>query len=334
MNPITNAKIVSVDTDPAVYHRTKGGARGQPDCIMSNSEIKRFADCPQKWLLGGCDHDDTDATRWGNLVDCLFLTPAHFKERYVVSPEKYPDKKTGELKDWNLKANFCKAWKKEQGDKICIKPKEAAGANEAVTRLCGDPEIRSLMTMCARQVMVVGEYKDAATGLVVPMKGLLDIVPNAKFDFYGRCLADLKTTERAKTSGWAKKVFGWGLYIQAALYLDLYTAATGEDRSDFLHVISESTPPYEPNTVLLTSGSDMDFVEIGREYYVNALQFYCRCLKDGRWPGYAEMSECIHGWAVVRPEAWMIGGGLVMPAAAEPDEDADEPKLDKNDIMP
>jgi hypothetical protein len=340
MNPITNAKIVSVDTDPGVYHRTRGGDRGKPDFIMSNSEIKRFAECPQKWLLGGGEHDDTDATQWGTLVDCMALTMPAFDSRYAVCPATYRDAKTGEDKPWNWNSNVCKAWRDQQGERETIKPDMTEGAALAVKRLYDDPDIGLVLRNSQKQFFILGEYREADTGLVVPLKGLLDIVPNVKLDFYGKCLADLKTTEKAGCRGWPRKVFLWGLHIQAALYLDLYVAATGEDRSDFLHVISESDPPYEPNKVLLTSGSDMDFVEIGREAYLNALKFYCRCLKGGHWPGYAEMSDQrIHGWAVVQPEPWMIGG-VALPAesqAAGPDFDADgetETKLDKDDIMP
>jgi hypothetical protein len=334
-NPITNAKIVSVDTDPGVYHRTKGGFRGTPDCILSNTQIKRILECANKWLIGGSDHDDTDATRWGSLVDCMGLTMPMFNSRYAISPATYRDAKTGEEKAWNWNANVCKAWREQQGDREVIKPDMAEGAALAVKRLYDDPEICKVLRNSQKQVFIVGEYHDASTGLVVPLKGLLDIVPDVELDFYGKCLADLKTTEKAGCRGWPRKVFLWGLHIQAALYLDLYTAATGEDRTDFLHVISESEPPYEPNRVLLTSGSDMDFVELGRSAYLAALKFYARCLKEDHWPGYAEMSDQrIHGWAVVQPEAWMIGGGAVIPQPEEPEEDGDKPQLDNNDIMP
>jgi hypothetical protein len=130
-------------------------------------------------------------------------------------------------------------------------------------------------------------------------------------------------------------VFFWGLHVQAALYLDLYTRATGEDRTDFLHAISESEPPYEPGRALLTAGSQFDFVEEGRRVYVDALRFYCRCVKSGKWPGYADMAEnSIHGWPICQPEAWMIGGGPAMPPEVQTEDEDDEPTMDKNDIMP
>ena len=48
---LSNGKIVRVNTDPGVYHRT-AGRRGDPNFIMSRSELTDFAACPHRWLAG------------------------------------------------------------------------------------------------------------------------------------------------------------------------------------------------------------------------------------------------------------------------------------------
>jgi len=120
---------------------------------------------------------------------------------------------------------------------------------------------------------------------------------------YGDSIADLKTCRSANAGSWPKVVFEDGLHVQAACYIDLHNAVTGEERNTFRHVLLENIPPFEPARRMLSA----EFLEMGRATYIHALRFYCQCLKDQKWPGYDEMaSECINGWALTQPKAWMV----------------------------
>jgi hypothetical protein len=301
-NPFTNALIVKVNADQGEYHRSTGGNRGQPDFIMSRSALMDFYECPSRWIKG-YQTKSTDATEWGTLIDCLALSPKEFATRFAIEPALYPDAKTGEKKPWNNNANFCKDWNKAQGSKEIISAKDMALSDLAITSLFSDPKIKALIKCSARQALVMGEYHDKATGLVVPVKALLDLAPDQDDAEYGDCLADLKTCRHAGAGGWPKVVFEDQLHVQAAFYIDLHNAATLGERNTFRHILLENVPPFEPARRLLSA----EFLEMGRATYIHALRFYCQCLKDQRWPGYDEMAtECINGWALVQPKAWMV----------------------------
>lgn len=328
-NPFTNARIVSVNTDPKEYHDITGAIRGNRNYVQSNTSLKLMAECQRKWILGAQAEKTSDATDWGIGVHCLTLTPEYAEERIAVTPETYPDTKTGEPKPWTFNANFCKDWKARNLDKLIVKPDELAGMKAAVRRLMEDDPIAQLINSAQTEVFVQAEYFDHDTVITVPIKGLIDLVPNKDEPFFGRCLADVKTLRNGKPSFWQREVFQRGYHIQAALYLWLYTAATGEDRTDFLHVLSENVPPYEPGRRLLTN----EYLEMGRRFIKGALRHYCQCLTTGIWPDYDYNTQNIRGWTLTEPEAWMIGREPeYLPIGAEPS--TTEPTSDPNDLMP
>src|SRR5437868_1489880 len=112
MNPLHNATIVSVDTDPAIYLRNE--KRGAREFVMSRSELAEFNHCPARWIAGFKKKDDTDALAWGSIIDCLMTaTPGTFSRRYAVCPETYTNKK-GEVKPWNNNADACQEWNETQ----------------------------------------------------------------------------------------------------------------------------------------------------------------------------------------------------------------------------
>jgi hypothetical protein len=305
---IKNAKIVSTDTDPVVYHKTTGGGRGDPDHIMSSSQLRAFSESPSKWLAGANlpDDEDTESTFWGSLMDCLVTQPEAFEKRYAVTPETYPDAKTGEPKAWNWNANVCKEWRDKQGDKEVIKPDKEEQANEALTRLRNDTRLAEFIDASKTQVFVMGEWHDES-GVVIPIKGLIDFVPAVTHPLFGKCLGDLKTGRCGAPGAWKKVCFSRGYHIQAALYLDLYCAATGEDRCDFRHVVQESMPPYEPGRRYMSA----EMLTLGRSSpneggYADILRRYCACVAANQWPGWDDGPSLIEGWSAVEPELWMI----------------------------
>lgn len=300
-NPLTAGKVVGEGITYAVYSR-QSVERGHPEYIMGRSELDDFNTCPSKWLAG-FESDGSKATEWGTAFDCAVLTPERLKTDYAVCPETYPDSKTGEPKPWTFAANFCKAWREKQGDRTILKAETAKELETAEKALYAD-EVATEFVLCSkRQVMVLAEYRDKETGLVVPVKALIDLVPDMNHERFGKCLADLKTTTCASPRVWSREVEKYKLHWQGALYLDAWTAATGEDRVDFRHVIVESDPPYQTGRRILSA----DFIAFGRLGYLGALKRYCQCLKSGEWPDYeTQPAMVIDGWGVTELESWMI----------------------------
>lgn len=322
-NPFTAGKVVGPISDPAIY-RNDNAKRGDPDFVMGRSSLMEFAWCPKRWI-DGYESEETKATEWGDLIDCLFITPDQFRNRYAVQPATYPHDamqcpvcksvtdsmsckkcKTQRVpirvdKEWNSNSETCAEWERAQEGKTIVKHKLFQPACEAVKVLESDPDIKALRDCSQRQVMATGSYRDEKTSIVVPLGILIDLLP-AKESKWGKALVDLKTTDSAAMSLWRKKVFKYNYDAQAALYLDLWTANTGEDRTDFLHIVQESYAPYQTEHRLMSA----EFVAIGRSKYLRALEKYCECLKTGIWPGYDSDARQFDGWQIVEPEPWMV----------------------------
>jgi hypothetical protein len=315
LNHFTPSKTlppITFDADPADYHKIgEKFSRGDPRFVMSNGRLSDFAKGQRKWMRGA-EQEGTEAMGWGSLVDCITLTPARFGAKYVVCPETYHaegKKKSdpGEDKPWNWNANYCKEWRAvhEADGKEVVKVDKISEAWKAQKRLMNDPTICKFLTGAKTQVQILVDYTDPQTGIVVPVKCLLDIVPTGEFSSW---LGDLKTTSADTMGKWVRQLFEYNWHCQAALYCDAYNAATGEKRNIFSHVVSESAPPYEPRNAMLSD----EYLQMGRAAYLTRLQYYCWCLSKNYWPGYSNSrlnggeTQVIDGWQVAEPMPWML----------------------------
>lgn len=314
-----NAKIIKADASPdeygaflAIDEDMSVIKRGDPRYCMSRSELMRFAFCPHGWLEGGQSDEETKSTEWGTLVDTMLLRPGAFLTDYVVLPATYPDSKTGEPKKWNMNATYCKDWVEglESDGHIVIKPHVHAEAIKAKSRALADPEVLDILANSKNQVLVYAEYHDEATGVVVPLKALLDVVPPTDHPKWGKAIGDLKTGMSAHPSAWPKAVHQHDYDAQGWLYLQMYKAATGEDRESFFHIVQDNWAPYEIGRRILTT----EFLDIGRDKIMHALQYYARCLKQNRWPGYDDdAKDQYHGFSFCKPEEWMVSKQRYLP---------------------
>lgn len=304
-NPFRGGKIISANTNPAVYHNT-GGKRGQPDFVMSRSELMLFDHCPFRWL-NGYKRKDTEEMEWGSLLDAMVLNSERFWDDWAVCPATYPaePKKKGfpiDDKPWNRNATFCREWEatQQKNGKQIVKREQYGMAGEAKDCILKDAVANELIHTSKHQVMAIAEYHDADTGLDVSFKLLMDMVP-LESSKWMNALADLKSTASCAERKWRNHVFDFALHVQGASYLDAYNAITGEQRDTFLHIVQENYDPWHVERRMLSQ----EFLALGRMQYVQALKRYCQCLKTNEWPGY-ECREIVAGFGVINPEAWMV----------------------------
>lgn len=298
-NPFSSARILGENINPKESHR-QTAKRGDAAFVMSRGELCDFDFCPAKWLFKFEGREQNDSMRWGDILDCLVLTPDQCGERFVVCPPTYKTEK-GEDKLWNWNATFCKEWKAQQNGKAVIKHDDFEELSKAAGKLC--KQWAGVLVDAKKQVGVEGSYNDKATGLSITVRGLIDLVPSLDGSL-AKSLIDLKTADICiNNKAWSRHIDSYGLDVQAALYLDLYTAATGEDRCNFIHIAQEQSPPYHIEPYLLAA----EFLELGRMKYVSALKRYCQCLATNTWPGYSARQE-FDGLKLVEPEAWMMIG--------------------------
>lgn len=330
LTPSTSLPPITFGVHPQAYHSLGANIdRGDKRKVMSNSELKKFASCPSRWLRGQ-EKKETDSLEWGSILDCVLLTPDLFERTYAISPETYPEKgmkcpscesvtdsakcrkcKADRVevvteKPWNRNATFCSEWESEQESKgmIVAKPDLCSEAHLAKSRIMADPLLSRFIKDSDTQVQVCVDWRDPDTGIVVPLKCLLDLVPK-KGTHFANMLADLKTACSGAPHAWAKAIFSNGYHMQAALYLDAYNLVTGEQRNVFGHVVQENFAPYEVARRILSD----EYLQVGRDAYQQALSNYCQCLASNEWPGLDDadgMGQIIGGWRLVQPEAWMI----------------------------
>jgi hypothetical protein len=95
-------------------------------------------------------------------------------------------------------------------------------------------------------------------------------------------IVDLKTTEDAGPTGFAKSIANYRYHVQGAFYLDAYQEKYGQPARGFIFIAVEKTPPFAVALYYLTQ-EDIDF---GRMEYLADLEVYLRCLRNNEWPAY------------------------------------------------
>jgi hypothetical protein len=241
MIDFSNCKIVGDGIDHDAYAKQPDGVkRGDVAWVMSRGELMTFAKCPAKWIAG-VEDEDTKATAWGDLVDSLLLSPAKAEIKFAVAPAEYEPGKP-----WNYNAKVCKAWKEEKASAGMTVTTEAEmkKASTALQALQKNKDIMELVECSKTQVMATGEYRDKATGLKIPLKILLDLVPDVGNARFGKSLADFKTTKNAAMFEFGRDINNHHYDAQGWLYSAIYKAATKEDKVDWQIAVQESAEPY------------------------------------------------------------------------------------------
>jgi hypothetical protein len=304
---IKNSQIVCVDADPREYHQDQG-ERGTPEFIMSSSALRLFAQCPQRWK-NNYNPPDSDAKDYGSLLDTLVLQPATFRHRYAVKPLTYKDEKSGETKPWNGNSLVCKAWLKDHEGFEIVSNDDVNEANAAKRGLDQDEVIKAFLDASERAVWLQAEWHDPKSGVVIPLKALIDLVPRIGTEFE-KSIGDLKSTRNAALVPWTKWCYQAGYFLQSSFYLDLLQSAQADrDLQNFCFILSENYAPFQSGKRLLSH----DFIELGRSAYRRLLEGYSACLKSGRWPGYDDHDEAAQGWSIVAPFPYMEGDTAFAP---------------------
>jgi hypothetical protein len=248
---------------------------------VSKSMLTNFVPNPAAWLLAP-EREYTRAMKFGNLVDCMALTPQSFETEYSILPEFYPCTPTKKdlrtEKPWNAAANFCKDLQEEieLAGKQAVKTNDWMEARKAVENLKAFRPYAELMEGAHTQSAMFGDLIDE--GIATPAKSLLDILPtHAKWK---HCIADMKTTAEMSEQHFAKTVNKFGYHRQAAIYLDLHNAITGEDRDTFYIVWVHSKAPYEVAMRPISASA----IAEGRRWYRNALRIWNECVTTGVFP--------------------------------------------------
>ena len=251
---------------------TRLNPRGGP---VSKSLLFDFHKSPYKWLHGR-NKESSKAMELGTLIHYAVLEPEKPLESLVaVSP--YVDYRTKEAREW-------RDLQREAG-KIVVTEED-----EIISRYAAE-------AFHEDYAQHFGSYKNMQTEVAVfgkigetEVKGMIDIVPTGL-----DCLIDLKTTASIDSlDNLQRNIVNRGMHWQAALYLDLWNAASGEKRTRFVFCFMETDYPHETAWVELSE----NLIDIGRAGYMNAIAKWQTCVATDTWP------KAVEGIAIIETPKW------------------------------
>jgi len=225
---------------------------------VSKSLLWDFNDSPYKWRHSS-GREVTRAMDLGTLIHSAILEPLIPLEQ-VASVSPFPDFRTKAAQEW-------KADQKEMGRMIATDDdiRAASGCEQVFAEDYSQRFAGGTKT----------EVAVFATIGATPVKGMIDIVPDG-LDL----LVDLKTTARiGSLREITNTIISRGYHWQAALYLDLWNAASGEQRTRFVICFIEVTAPHESAWVEVSPA----LIEAGRAGYMNAIAKWQASCATGLW---------------------------------------------------
>ena len=201
--------------------------------------------------------------------------------KVVMTPEEHA--KASEPKPWNWNSKTCQEWLEDLPAGVdAVLSSDHRSAVQAVEKLCARREFAEMMEDGQTQVGMRIEFDQSIHGfddLVIPGKGLLDLVP-CRDGGWGNALVDLKMIFKLDDLEQVEQEFYYrGYHVQAALYLDMWNALTGENRDAFYFIMQLSEPPYEVAVIELSA----DAIIAGRKWYLAAIKAWAKAASTGKW---------------------------------------------------
>lgn len=256
--------------DPDQYHAEKN------DYTISKSMLSDLMDSTYKFKYNR-DREikkSSSGFAFGNLVDCLALTPDRFESVYHVV-EKKPN--SGTKADTALREEM-----NELGKTELISNKELADAREAVANL--NVHLESQWGLVLNKTFISQVAWNCrlkkVDGISLEARGMLDAMPTV--DHMPDTLVDVKTVGR-NIDDWRLMQWDFWRYryhMQGAMYLDGVNMAIGRNQyKQFVFVCVESVAPFRTLSVVM---SDKDYC-VGAADWRMGRDLYARCMATGDW---------------------------------------------------
>lgn len=215
-----------------------------------------------RYALDHGDSKKSDALTLGTAVHAAVLLPETFEEEYICGP----DCRRG-TKEWD-------AFEVKYFTKNVLTPADYCAVMEIRAAVEGVARVEDLLIGSKREVSMV--WKNSA--ISQKCKGRMDAY-NEEFN----TIIDLKTTKDASPEGFAKSIFNYGYYRQAAFYME-GARACGLDCKHFIFVAVETEPPYGVALYELTDG----VLKLGQKENADLLEQYHTCTVKNEWPSYSK----------------------------------------------
>ena len=239
----------------------------------SSTNLRLFDRSPAhlRWALAN-PKEATKAQKLGRLAHLAILESAYFKENYYRGPEG--DKRTKPVRALWLEAE------EDFGAEFVLAPDLFDTIQSMRDAVHSHPVASKLLLAeygAANEASCF--WDDVFTD--VACKARIDALPIGEYE---GCVVDLKTTLDASRDKFSRSCVQFGYEIQAAHYLEAWSAAGDNERPSFLFVALEKTPPFGCSVFCMDPAS----VELGRRKIDRLLERWAWCESDDDWPGYEE----------------------------------------------
>lgn len=226
--------------------------------------------------------EETPAMAFGTAIHAAALEAETFRQRFTALPPDL-DRRTKEGKEAYARAEAT-------GKRIITHDQDLACAAIAA-RLRSSPAAVELFAKGNAELTII--WSDPTHGVLC--KARPDWISASGI------LVDLKSSEDARATEFARSSWDYGYHRQAAWYLDGYRAATGKDALGFVFAVFEKSAPFACAYYI----ADDAMITKGREENAKLLARYAECLKANAWPGYPETIEALSlpAWATKEKRA-------------------------------
>ncbi len=249
---------------------------------ISQSMLKEFKKSPRhyyvKYVQKFAGKPETTAQKIGTLIHVAIYEPAKLHDKYYVLPEI--DRRTKEGKaEYNqiVEANSGKSIITQDELDMAIQIRQSV-INKKTSRIVLD----------GGKSEVELYWVDKATGANCKAKVDYLIEPCDKFP--NGLIIDTKSTTDATQDTFAKDVYKYGYYLQAAWYREAIKSCYGTaEYPDFIFNVVEKTLPYETAYYCL----DNETLNIGHEETTRLLSQLVECKNKNIWKGYTDKIETI-----------------------------------------
>jgi hypothetical protein len=263
----------------AHYH-----GRGAPG-LGSTQLRQHFAHSPATYKLRLEEPEPkTEAMVFGSAFHAAMLEPEVFELEYAALPDGI-DRRTKEGKETYAR------WIRENVGKTPLKPREMRAIQEMVATCKDYKVLANIMDGAERELAA---YAMSPMGVLLKTKA--DV---ARRD--DRIICDFKTCQDADEDSFAGEITRSKYHWQAAMYLDVFSAASGKKFETFLWIAIEKAPPYK---IEIHSADEKTLAE-GRKKYLQHVERFAQCQASGVWPAHSGVIKPI----TIRP--WAFTEGVV-----------------------
>jgi hypothetical protein len=233
------------------------------------------------WADGRLEEPTTPALGLGLATHAACMEPERFAEQYVIAPEFGPQRKTDSCSSEEAKENKLRkqAWYKANEGRTIISSADGAATMGMIGAIQSHKLASRLMAVGIPEATLL--WHDPETGLRCRVR------PDVLRDDPG-VIVDLKSTEDASPSGFARSVAKYKYHWRHALYV-MGAQALRLSVRNYLFVAVEKFPPYAIGIYQLDEYS----VARGYEAVRGGIDLMARCMKANEWPGYDEHTQTI-----------------------------------------